>query len=111
MIPSLQSYLYFALILAAFVVQLWAVASALFFNANLYLAAGKRAKAFWVAFLIPAAIIGFCSIPPPLGMGYNLMFLNIIGFVFAAVYLTDVRPRLRELRGSGRRGRDSSGGW
>lgn len=111
MISSLQSYLYFGLILAAFAVQLWALVSAVRFNASLYIAAGKRTKAFWVAFLIPAAVVGFCSIPPPLGIGYDLMFLNIIGFVLAAVYLTDVRPRLQEIRGSGRRGHGNTGGW
>lgn len=114
MIPYLQTYLFLGLLLAAFVVQIWALISALRFSTVSYVAAGKRTKGFWMALLIPAAVIGFCSIPPPIGLGFNLMLLNIGAFVAAAVYLTDVRPQLRAVGGQrGRRGsgRNSSGGW
>lgn len=114
MIPYLQTYLFLGLLLAAFVVEVWAVISALRFAAGSFVAAGKRTKGFWLALLIPAAVIGFCAIPPPIGLGLNLMLLNIIAFVAAAVYLTDVRPQLRSIEG-GRRGRgrrdQNRGGW
>lgn len=112
MIPYLQTYLFLGLFVAAFAVQIWAVTSAARQPAALFIAAGKRTKGFWLALLIPAVVIGFCSIPPPIGLGFNLMLLNIVAFVAAAVYLTDVRPRLQELRGrGGRGGRTNTGGW
>lgn len=111
MIPFLQTYLYLGLILGAFFVQIWAVISAVRFSPSSFVAAGKRTKGFWLALLIPAVIVGFCSIPPPLGLGFNLMFLNIIAFVAAAVYLTDVRPALRGIDGQRRSHRNRGGGW
>lgn len=116
MIPYLQTYLFLALFVAAFAIQIWAVVSAARFSGPLFIAAGKRTKGFWLVLLIPAVVIGFCSIPPPIGLGFNLMLLNIVAFVAAAVYLTDVRPRLQELSGgrggNGGRGRNTNtGGW
>lgn len=114
MIPTVQTILYLGLLVGAFILQAWALISAISHSASSYRSADKRTKGFWLALLIPAAAIGFCSIPPPLGMGYNLMLLNIVAVVAAAVYLTDVRPQVRKYqrrRGSGGPRRPSSGGW
>lgn len=112
MIPYIQMYAYLGLSLLAFGVQIWAMVSSWRFTTSDYVAAGKSIK-IWQGILIPVAIIGFCSIPPPIGLGLPLMLLNVAAVVAAAVYLTDARPALIETRANRKRGygRGSTGGW
>ena len=67
-----------------------------------YVAAGKRTRTFWLAILGVALAIGFVTLFNPLSL------FGLLAFVGAAVYLADVRPALRQVRGIGGR---SSGGW
>jgi hypothetical protein len=69
---------------------------------NAYVAAGKRTRTFWLVLLGVALAIGFVTV-------FNVLNLfGIVAFVGSAVYLADVRPALRQVRGLGGR---SGNGW
>ena len=91
------------LAIAAFCVEVWAFVDAIRRPAPAFVAAGKQTKPLWLVILGVAAVIGLWS--STLG-GPNLVSLfPIVAFVAAAIYLTDVRPKVREFRG----GSSSSG--
>jgi hypothetical protein len=88
---------------AALCVEVWALVDAARRPAPAFVAAGKQTKPLWLVILGVAAVIGLWS--STLG-GPNLVSLfPIVAFVAAAIYLTDVRPKVREFRG----GSSSSG--
>jgi hypothetical protein len=64
---------------------------------ELFPAAGKQTKAFWLIILGIASVWNFFS-SSPIGI------INLIGIVAALVYFLDVRPALRDLGGGGRGG-------
>jgi hypothetical protein len=91
------------LAIAALVVEVWAFVDAVRQPAAAFPAAGKQTKPLWLVILGVATVIGLWS--STLG-GPNLVSLfPIIAFVAAAIYLTDVRPKVREFKG----GNSSSG--
>ncbi len=97
-LANAQVLVLFALSVAAFGLEAYAVIDALRHRPDAYLAASKRTKGFWVAVTGVSAVIGFVSL-------MSTSILNIIpllAVVGAAVYLADVRPALRQV--SGRRG-------
>lgn len=67
-----------------------------------YVAASKRTRTFWLVLLGVALAVGFVSVFNP------LTIFGLLAFVGAAVYLADVRPALRQVRGIGKR---SDSGW
>jgi uncharacterized protein DUF2516 len=88
---------------AALCVEVWAFVDAVRRPAPAFPAAGKQTKPLWLVILGVAAVIGLWS--STLG-GPNLVSLfPIIAFVAAAIYLTDVRPKVKEFKG----GSSSSG--
>lgn len=109
LIAQLQLYLFLALALGAFALEVWALIHALLTPSQAFTSAGKRTKAFWSLILAGAAVLGFIAIPPPIGTGLLGGFLAIILIVPPAIYLTDVRPAVRHY--GGRRGRGRGGGW
>src|SRR5262244_4283601 len=85
------------LMLAAFVVEVWAFVDAVRRPAAAFPAAGKQTKPIWLIILGVASVIGLWS--STLG-GPNLVSIfPIVAFVAAAIYLTDVRPKVREFKG------------
>jgi Protein of unknown function (DUF2516) len=91
------------LAIAALCVEVWAFVDAVRRPAPAFPAAGKQTKPIWLVILGVAAVIGLWS--STLG-GPNLVSLfPIIAFVAAAIYLTDVRPKVKEFKG----GSSSSG--
>ena len=89
--------------IAALCVEVWAFVDAIRRPAPAFVAAGKQTKAIWLVILGVAAVIGLWS--STLG-GPNLVSLfPIVAFVAAAIYLADVRPKVRAFRG----GSSSSG--
>ena len=91
------------LAVAALVVEVWAFVDAVRRPAQAFPAAGKQTKPLWLVILGVATVIGLWS--STLG-GPNLVSLfPIVAFVAAAIYLTDVRPKVREFKG----GSSSSG--
>jgi predicted cobalt transporter CbtA len=86
-----------ALTLASFVVEAWAFIDAIRRPAPAFLAAGKQTKQIWLIILGVAAAIGLAY--SAFGGVALLQILPIAAFVAAAIYLTDVRPKVKEFRG------------
>lgn len=94
--------------IAAFVVEAWAFVDAVRRPGPAFVAAGKRTKPLWLVILGVAAVIGLGSVV----YGVSLISLfPIVAFVAAAIYLTDVRPKVREFRGSGGNSAGPYGPW
>ena len=98
-----QLYVVLTLGVVCFGLEIFALVDVLRRPAGVFVAAGKRTKGFWTAILVGAAALGFIALPPPVGAGFlsSLGFLSIVAVIAAAVYLTDVRPAVRQIRGGG----------
>lgn len=99
-------YLFRALLVAAFVVEIWAFVDALRHNDSAYRAASKQTKTIWLLILGVSLVFGLGG-----AAGYVSVFqiLPVAAFIAAAIYLVDVRPKVREFRGTGGGGQSSSG--
>lgn len=93
---DVQQWVGIALGALALGIQVWALVDALLTRGDAFVAAGKRTKGFWLAITGVAAAIGLVHFYQPFGM------FNLIAIVAAAVYLTDVRPAVAQIRGRGR---------
>jgi hypothetical protein len=111
MIADLQALIVLALALGAFALEVFALVDALRRKSGAFVAAGKRTKRFWVILLVVAAALGFIGLPRPVGFGDALSIFSIIAVVAAAVYLTDVRPAVRQIRGGGGTNSGPYGPW
>lgn len=94
-IVTVQNTVTLVLGVAAFIMMAWALVDCLRTRQDAFPAAGKRTKSFWLILTGVAAAIGFISIYAPLNI------FNLAAVIAAAVYLTDVRPAVRSLRGGG----------
>lgn len=92
---SLQGLVLFALGLVALGITVWALVDAATTRSDAFVAAGKRTKGFWVAVTGVAAALIFVTFPNVLSI------FALISLVAAAIYLTDVRPAVRAMRGRG----------
>jgi hypothetical protein len=89
---------FFALGLAAFVVEAWAFIDAIRRPAQAFVATGKQTKQLWLIILGVAAVVGLYG--AVYGVG-PVSILPVAAFVAAAVYLADVRPKVKEFRNNG----------
>jgi hypothetical protein len=92
---------FFALGVAAFVVEAWAFVDAIMRPQQAYPAAGKLTKTKWLLILGVAVAFGLYSVAYGGGFGSYLGPAGIIllaAFVAAAVYLVDVRPAVRQFK-------------
>jgi|SRR5215471_3138445 len=96
------TYFFVALAVAAFLVEAWAFGDAITRPQQAYAAAGKLTKPIWLIILGVAFVIGLYT---ALYSGVT-QILSVAAFVAAAIYLADVRPKVREFR----RGRSTSNG-
>jgi hypothetical protein len=92
--------------IAAFVVEVWGFIDALRRPTPAFVSAGKQTKPLCLIILGVAMVVGLYTItygggPSAIGI------LSIAAFVAAAIYLTDVRPKVRGINGGG--GGTSSG--
>jgi hypothetical protein len=83
-------------LVVAFGVETWAFIDAITRPAPAYVAAGKLTKTKWLLILGVAFVLGLYSAAQGGGIG----FLSLIAFVAAAIYLSDVRPKVREFKNS-----------
>ena len=111
---TLQYYIVLALTLFAFGVEVWALADAVRQRKGSFVAAGKLTKQLWLIILAVATALRPARPDQrarerrhhqPLGI------LSIVAVVAAAVYLTDVRPAVRQTRGGGGRRSGPYGPW
>ena len=86
------------LMLAALVVEAWAFIDAVRRPAGAFTAAGKQTKPLWLLILGVAAVLGLASLAYRLSL---VSILPIVAFVAAAIYMVDVRPKVREFKGGG----------
>lgn len=100
---EVQGWIQLALGVAALAIQVWAVVDAAMTRPDAFVATGKRTKQFWLVVTAVGALIGFIFFMNP----FNLF--SLIAIVAAAIYLTDVRPAVAQIRGRGRPGAGSSG--
>lgn len=94
-LSSAQSWVLLLLGLAALGLEVWALIDVLRQRPDAFIAAGKRTKQFWTIVLVVAALLGFVTFRSPLNL------FALVAVVAAAVYLTDVRPALRQVSGRG----------
>jgi hypothetical protein len=95
-------YFFVALAVAAFVAEAWAFIDAIIRPAQAFVAAGKQTKMIWMIILGVAFVLGLYAAL----YGGVTQILTVAAFVAAAIYLADVRPRVKEFR----RGSNSSSG-
>ena len=94
--------------IAAFGAEAWAFIDATRRPAPAFVAVGKQTKPLWLVILGVAAVVGLGSVV----YGVSLISLfPIIAFVAAAIYLTDVRPKVKEFRGRGGSSNGPYGPW
>jgi hypothetical protein len=94
------TYFFVALSVAAFGAETWAFIDAIFRPAAAFAAAGKQTKPIWLLILGVAFVLGLYTA----AYGGVTSILAVVAFVAAAVYLVDVRPKVREFkRGSSTR--------
>ncbi len=77
--------------------QLWAVADCATRRSDAFTAAGKLSKPAWMGITVLAALL-----TGVLRIGPNGLVLVLIGIIASLVYLTDVRPAVREISGPSR---------
>ena len=87
------TYFFLALSFAAFVVEAWAFIDAMIRPKHAFPAVGKRTKGLWLIITGVAAVVGLAG--AVYGVGPTSI-LPVAAFVAAAVYLTDVRPKVKE---------------
>jgi hypothetical protein len=91
-------FFFWALLIAAFVVEAWAFIDAIRRPGPAFVAASKQTKPLWLVILGVALVIGLGGAVGELSL---FSILPIIAFVAAAVYLTDVRPKVSSYQGGG----------
>jgi hypothetical protein len=96
------NYFFVALAVAAFVVEAWAFVDAIIRPTQAFRAVGKLSKPIWLIILGVAFVVGLYAA----AYGGAVGFLSVAAFVAAAIYLADVRPKVREFG----RGRSNSSG-
>jgi hypothetical protein len=86
------NWLFEVLAIAALVVEVWAFTDAIRRKAPAFVAAGKQTKPLWLIILGVATVIGLGTAAS--GSLSVIGILSVAAFVAAAVYLTDVKPKV-----------------
>lgn len=94
-VNSVQSLVYLLLGLLSLGLTGFALVDVLRHPGTLFPHAGRLSKGAWLGILAFAFLIAIVSLFSPLGI------LNVLGVVAAGVYLADMRPKLKALRGGG----------
>jgi hypothetical protein len=93
-------WLNWGLLVAAFIVEAWAFIDALRRPSAAFPAASKQTKPIWLIITGVSFAVGLFSAAQDISL---LAFLPIIAFIAAAIYLTDVRPKVRGIGGGSSR--------
>lgn len=97
------NYFFWALAVAAMIVEVWAFVDAMRRPSAAFPAAGKQTKPLWLIITGVAAAIGIsgASSIGAAGVSIAIGILPVAAFIAAAIYLTDVRPKVKEIGGRG----------
>jgi predicted membrane metal-binding protein len=92
---SIINLFFWVLLLGAFVIEAWAFGDVLRRPAEAFPAAGKQTKPIWLIILGVAFVIGIAG-----AVGYLslISIFPIVAFVAAAIYLVDVRPKVKTMK-------------
>ena len=102
------NWINWVLLVAAFVVVAWAFVDAVRRPTPAFPAAGKRTKPLWLI------ITGLCLVVGFFFAAYNYPLISILpiaAFIGAAIYLTDVRPKVKEFGAGGSSRQGPYGPW
>jgi hypothetical protein len=103
------TYFFLALGVVAFGIEAWAFIDAITRPKHAFTASGKQTKARWLIILGVAAVVGLAG--AVYGVGPTSI-LPVAAFVAAAIYLADVRPKVKEFRkGQGSTSNGPYGPW
>ena len=89
---SVIDWFFFALVVAAFVFEAWAFIDAITRPSQAFVASSKQTKQLWLIILGVALVIGLAAATRRLSA---INFLAVAAFVAAAIYMADVRPKVR----------------
>lgn len=95
---------------AAFVFEAWAFIDAVRRPAGAFVAAGKQTKPLWLIILGVAVVVGLGYAVYLRGMSV-ISILPVAAFVAAAIYLADVRPKVKDFRGTSSSRNGPYGPW
>ena len=95
---SILGWFFEALAIAAFVFEAYAFIDAIRRPAEAFVAAGKQTKPLWLVITGVATVIGFGT---AVTGSFPIGILAVVAFVAAAIYLTDVRPKVKDFRSGG----------
>ena len=106
-------WFFWALAVAALCCEVWAFVDALRRPTAAFPAASKQTKPIWLIITGVSAVIGLYSATfgSTSGIGVVVGILPVLAFVGAAVYLTDVRPKVREIGPGGSSHHGPYGPW
>jgi predicted histidine transporter YuiF (NhaC family) len=97
---SVIGYFFLAVAVFAAVIEIWALVDALSRPTQAFVAVGKQTKKLWLLILGVATVVGV-GYAFYVGSIAVLSFLPIAAFVAAGVYLTDVRPKVKDFKSGG----------
>lgn len=100
-VGSVQSFILLLLGIGGLALTGFAFFDALKRQSRLFPHAGRFSKNVWLGILGVALALAIVSVFNP------LFLLNVVGVIAAAIYLADLRPKLRQLEGG--RGSDPYG--
>jgi hypothetical protein len=100
---SVVGYFFLAVAIFAAIFEIWALVDSVTRPAQAFVAAGKQSKPLWLVIngVATAVGVGYAFY---VGSVAVLSFLPIAAFVAAAVYLTDVRPKVKDFKSGGGNG-------
>jgi hypothetical protein len=103
-------YFFDALAIAAFVVEAWALIDAIRRPAQAFAVTGKQSKQLWLIILGVATVVGLGYVTF-IGGAAAISILPVAAFVAAAIYLADVRPKVKDFKGGGGTSSGPYGPW
>jgi hypothetical protein len=101
------NYFFVALAVVAFVVEAWAFIDAIIRPAQAFRAVGKLSKPIWLIILGVAFVLGLYAA----AYGGITGILSVAAFVAAAIYLADMRPKVKEFSRGSRNNSGPYGPW
>ncbi|HSZ98826.1 MAG TPA: DUF2516 family protein [Streptosporangiaceae bacterium] len=105
---SVVNLFFWVLLLGAFVIETWAFFDVIRRPSAAFPAAGKQTKPIWLVILGVAFVIGIGGAVGELAL---LSIFPIVAFVAAAIYLVDVRPKVKSIKSGSSSRQGPYGPW
>ena len=96
---SVLDWFFEILAVAALIFEGFAFFDAIRRPAQAFVAASKQSKPLWLIITGVATVIGLATAAT--GSFAVVGILSVVAFVASAIYVTDVRPKVKEFRGGG----------